>query len=252
LEIPPSQRLFGLLPATVLALGAIIAAAVLGAQFRNIGAARQTISVKGLAEKQVRADQAEWTIRVSVKGATFPETLGKIRKEMPDLRKFLEAQGLAGGALVEKSESITPDMEQEETPGGHWRTVQKGFNGTHDIVVTTSDLDRVGKARAAAVQFKADGHAIDYEEPRYLVSNLEQVKMSLIGAATHDARARAEEFAKNGGAQAGRMRSASQGAFNILAPGAGTDVSEYGGTYDTTTVDKVARVVVTIEYAIEP
>jgi len=48
------------------------------------------------------------------------------------------------------------------------------------------------------------------------------------------------------------MRSTSQGAFNILAPGAGADASEYGGTYDTTTVDKLARVVVTIEYAIEP
>ncbi len=119
-------------------------------------------------------------------------------------------------------------------------------------MVTSSDLDLVDKARKAAVQFKADGHSIEYEDPRYLVSNLEQVKMSLIGAATRDARARAEEFAKNGGVQAGRMRSASQGAFNILAPGATTDVSEYGGTYDTTTEDKIARVVVTIEYAIEP
>ena len=32
-----------------------------------------------------------------------------------------------------------------------------------------------------------------------------------------------------------------------VAPGTTADVSEYGGTYDTTTVDKVARVVVTIE-----
>jgi len=238
--------------AVVLALGVIVVAAVLGAQFRNIGAARQTISVKGLAEKQVRADLAEWTISVSVKGATFPETLGKIRKEMPELRKFLEAQGLPGAALVETSESITPNMEQEESPGAHWRTVQKGFLGSNGIVVTSSDLDQVARVRKAAVQFKADGHSIEYAEPLYLVSHLEQVKMSLIGAATRDARARAEEFAKNGGVKAGRMRSASQGAFNILAPGAGADASEYGGTYDTTTVDKLARVVVTIEYAIEP
>jgi hypothetical protein len=200
----------------------------------------------------VRADQAEWSISVSVKGATFPETLGRLRREFPELRRFLETQGLSGAALLEAEESITPNMEQEETPHGHWRSIQKGFNGSHGITVTVQDLDLVAKARKAAVQFKADGHPIEYADPQYLVSSLEQVKMSLIGAATRDARARAEEFAKNGGVKAGRMRSASQGAFNILAPGAGADVSDYGGTYDKTTVDKIARVVVTIEYAIEP
>jgi hypothetical protein len=79
-------------------------------------------------------------------------------------------------------------------------------------VVTSRDLDQVARVRKAAVQFKADGHSIEYEEPRDLVFHLEQVKMSLIGAAT----------------------------------------SEYGGTYDMTTVDKLARVVVTIEYATTP
>jgi len=241
-----------ILSAIVLALGGVAAAAVLGSQLRHIGTGHQTISVKGLAEKPVRADHAEWTVRVSFKGATFTETLGRIQREMPELRRFLEGQGVSGAALVESTESITPNMEQEEAPGGHWRTIQKGFNGTQEVRVTLNDLDRVAKARKAVVQFKADGHAIEYDEPQYLVSDLEQQKMSLIGAATRDARARAEEFAKNGGVTAGPMRSASQGAFNILAPGASADVSEYGGVYDKTTVDKVARVVVTIEYAIEP
>lgn len=252
MDTSPSQRSSYLIFAIVLAVGAVVAAAVLGAQFRTIGSGRQAISVKGLAEKEVRADRAEWTVSVDVKGATFSETLGKIRKEFPELRKFLEAQGLTGAALREMSESIAPNMENVEGPAGHWRTVEKGFNGSQSIVVTTSDLDLVAKARKAAVQFKADGHSIEYENPQYLVSSLDQVKMSLIGAATRDARARAEEFAKNGGVKAGRMRSASQGAFFILAPGSSAGDSDYGGTYDKTTVDKIARVVVTIEYAIEP
>src|SRR5262245_53026534 len=252
MDTAPSSRSSSLISAIVLAVGGIVAAAVLGSQFRTIGSGRQAITVKGLAEKEARADRAEWSIGVDVKGATFPETLAKIRKELPELRKFLEAQGLNGAALREMSEAITPSMEQVEGPAGHWRSVQKGFNGSQSIVVTTNDLDRVAKARKAAVQFKADGHSIEYLEPQYLVSSLDQIKMSLIGAATRDARARAEEFAKNGGVKAGRMRSASQGAFFILAPGSSVEDSDYGGTYDKSTVDKIARVVVTIEYAIEP
>jgi hypothetical protein len=47
------------------------------------------------------------------------------------------------------------------------------------------------------------------------------------------------------------MRSASQGAFYILPAGASVEVNDYGGTYDKSTIDKLARVVVTIDYNIE-
>jgi hypothetical protein len=75
--------------------------------------------------------------------------------------------------------------------------------------------------------------------------------MSLIGAATQNAQKRAEEFAKNGNVKVGAMRSASQGSFYILPAGASEEATDYGGTYDKTTVDKLARVVVTIDYNIE-
>jgi uncharacterized protein len=103
------------------------------------------------------------------------------------------------------------------------------------------------------VQFQAEGHPISHSAPLYLVSNLEEVKMSLIGAATDNAKVRASEFAKHGGVEVGHMRTASQGAFYILPAGASTEVDDYGygGTYDKGTIDKIARVVVTIEYGIE-
>jgi uncharacterized protein len=101
------------------------------------------------------------------------------------------------------------------------------------------------------VQFQVDGNAVYFEPPLYLVSSLEDIKMSLIGAATLNAKTRAQEFAKNGGIELGRMRSASQGAFYILPARADNEVSDYAGTYDKTTIDKKARVVVTIEYGIE-
>ncbi len=152
--------------------------------------------------------------------------------------------------MQESSESVTPNMEEEESASGRMRQVQKGFVGTQDILVRTEDLSKVVKAHKAVLQFQADGHSVSYSEPLFLVSNLEDVKMSLIGAATRNARTRAEEFAKNGDATVGMMLSASQGAFYILQPGASMEALEYGGAYDKTTIDKIARVVVTIEYNI--
>ena len=100
------------------------------------------------------------------------------------------------------------------------RSVQDGHVARQSITINTADIGKIIAAAKGIVQFEADGHPVTYGEPQFLVSNLEEVKMSLIGAAMQNSRARAEEFAKNGDVKVGSMRSASQGAFYILPAGA--------------------------------
>ncbi len=237
----------------LLALGMSSAAFIFGIQAKQIGAAKQSISVKGLAEKPIAADYAEWTVGLRVQGGTFADALAVLRKERPALDAFLGAQGFAADALKSERESVTPNIVMEELPGGRTRQVQRGFNAAQDVVITSKNLAAVETAHKAILQFVGEGHPAHYEDPSFLVSNLEDIKMSLIGAATQNAERRALEFAKNGNATLGAMRSASQGAFYILPVGASVDSSDYGygGTYDKTTVAKTARVVVTIDYNIE-
>jgi hypothetical protein len=235
----------------LLALGMSTAGYLLGAQAKQIGGQRQSISVKGLAEKPVRADIAEWTVGVQALGPTFAEALKKSRTALPELKQFLIAQGFNAAAMRDSPEDVAEHYVEQENVKGNVHNVQQGYEAHQSIVLTSSDLVRVEAAYRAIVQFQADGHPVTYSAPLFLVSNLEDVKMSLIGAATQNAKARAEEFAKHGGAKVGSMRNASQGAFYILPAGANTDLGDYGGAYDKSTVEKKARVVVTIEYAIE-
>jgi len=92
---------------------------------------------------------------------------------------------------------------------------------------------------------------VNADSPLYLVSNLEDIKMSLISSATENARKRASEFTKQDGVHVGVMRSASQGSFYILSASANAETDDYGGIYDKTTINKTAKVVVTIVYNIE-
>jgi len=239
------------MPRTVIfSVALIVAAAVLGYQVKQVGGGRETISVKGLAEKPIKADRAEWSVILQVKGATIAEALGKLRKERPPLNQFLAAAGFDPASLTESNESTEPNYEQVEGRNGNMRSVQDGHVARQSITVNTTDIGKIIAAARGIVQFEADGHPVSFGEPQFLVSNLEDVKMSLIGAAMQNSRARAQEFAKNGDVQVGSMRSASQGAFYILPASANADVSDWGGTYDKTTVDKIARVVVTVDYGI--
>jgi len=235
----------------LLALGMSAAAYLLGTQAKQIGGGRHSITVKGLAEKPVKADIAEWTVGTSIRGNTEAEALAKLRAGQPRLREFLQAQGFDGSMVRAAAEIIKEHFEEEETRTGEMRSVKRGYDASQSLVITATDLPRIEAAAAAIVQFQVDGNAVYFEPPLYLVSGLEEIKMSLIGAATQNAKARAEEFAKNGGIELGRMRSASQGSFYVLPARADNEVSDYAGTYDKTTIDKKARVVVTIEYGIE-
>jgi hypothetical protein len=235
----------------VFSVALVIAAALLGYQVKQVGGGRESISVKGLAEKPVKADTAEWTLRLQAQGATIADALAKLRKEKPALDKFLADAGFASESLAESNESVEPNYEEVEGRNGNMRSVQVGHVARQSITVNTADIPKIVAASRAVVQFQAEGHPVSYGTPQFLVSNLEDVKMSLIGAAMQNSKLRATEFAKNGGVEVGAMRSASQGAFYILPAGANSDVSDWGGTYDKSTVDKIARVVVTVDYGVK-
>ena len=58
----------------------------------------------------------------------------------------------------------------------------------------------------------------------------------------------AEQLAVNSGGKVGALRAAAQGVFQIT-PLYSTDVDDWG-RYDTTTIDKAVKAVVTIHYSI--
>jgi uncharacterized protein len=236
----------------LLAVGMSSAAFILGVQARKATSGQQTITVKGLAEKPIKADMAEWIVTVSVNAPTFAQALDKMRKERPALNTFLIGHGLDKVNWQEGNESVMPHYDEVPLPNGSgFRQVQNGFDASQNIVITTKDLVKVVAANKDFLRLQAEGRPFSNSQPSYLVSGLEDVKMSLIAAATENARKRGKEFVKQDGVKVGVMRSASQGAFYILASGSNADTNDYGGVYDKTTIDKLARVVVTIVYNIE-
>ncbi len=245
-QFPKAIIILGLL----LAIGMATAAFILGVQAKRAVAGQQSITVKGLAEKPIKADSAEWTLSLTVKDATQAGALEKLAVERKVVEAFLTKQGLDAGTQTVDVESLAPHYDEvfiKEQP----RQVQNGFDAFQSVRVTSKDLTKITNANKALLQLRAENHPVTAQPPNYLVSDLENVKMSLIADATKNARARATEFVKQDGVKVGVMKSASQGAFYILAVGGEAGDDSYGGVYDKSTIDKIARVVVTIVYNIE-
>lgn len=235
----------------LMALGMSLAAFILGFQTKHIGSAKQSITVKGVAEQPVKATKAEWQLVVRSNRETPQATLDALRAERAALDAFLQEYGFDAATLYQSAESVEPNMVYESNASGRSIEVQRGYNGRQILSVRTENLEKVVTARAKIVEFKAKGHSVDGNDLDFLVGNLDEIKLSLIGAATQNAKARAMEFAKNGDVAVGVMRAASQGTFDILSANSKSEEDAYGGNYDTSSIDKIARVVVTIEYEIE-
>lgn len=234
----------------LLAVGMSAAAFILGVQGKRAVSGQQTITVKGLAEKPIKADSAEWLVTIHVVDPTQNGALQTLAKERKIVEAFLDKQGLPANSRVLEVEKLNTHYEEEfinDTP----RQVQRGYEASQNIRITSKDLGKVTTANQALLQLRAANHPVVAAPPAYLVSDLENIKMSLIADATKNARIRATEFVKQDGVTVGVMKSASQGAFYILPVGGDAGDDSYGGVYDKSTIEKTARVVVTIVYNIE-
>lgn len=245
------QKTYLALFGVILAIGLMASAFILGHQFKNL---RQTgvITVKGLAEAEYKATFSSWRVIVGGWGSSYAEAMENNQIHLNQAVKFLSQQGFTEADREISDLSVSPYMEEYVDDKGNMRSRQNGYQSKRDVILSGKDLAKLQRAVTAIQRLRADNQYIDFDDPQYYLENLENIKRELIAKATQDAYVRAEEFAKTSKVKVGVLKSASQGAFNILSTRPTTDDSdEYGGRYDTSTIDKKVRLVVTIEYAID-
>ncbi len=238
--------------ALILSLGFIISAGVMGYALKQSNNTKNSITVKGLAEKPIQADLARWEINLQTSNTSnsIPEAYQQLDQEMKTLQNFFIDHGFKAADMQLGNKSSQPYYEEVNMGDGRINREFKGYLAMQSFIVNSRDIKKIEQTAKDAYLLDEKGIAIE-QKPQYLVSNLEEIKMSLIANATKNAHSRANEFAKVGGVKVGMMRSASQGAFYILPESGSDDDSDYGGAYDKATINKIARVVVTINYAIE-
>lgn len=239
------------LAAAILAAGLIGGAWALGSQFGQLREAG-VITVKGLAEAQYQASLGTWRVGVSTWGAQYGSAMQNNDTQYAVLKKFLQQQGFSDDEIQSTEMSVGRHMEEYTDEKGERQTRENGYDAERDFTISTKDLDKLKKAQSAILQLRAENEAVTFGSPHYYLEDLENIKRTLISQATQDALVRAEEFAKTGNVKVGIMQSASQGSFDIQAAGQTDESSSdgYGGSYDTGTVDKKVRLVVTIQYRI--
>lgn len=203
-----------------------------------------TATVKGLAERVVPADTANWQIRygTAIRSATPPDPAVLYAEADRQREAILGVLGDAGFGEAE----ITPEPPRYLTNDNRdyeGRYEDTTYSVTGSVSVTTTDLERARTAVFAMSDLPRRGVPVTVDPPQYVFTALNDIKPEMLRAATENARIAADEFAKDAGVTVGGIQSATQGGFSVR------DVGDEGG--ETRTLEKLVRVVTTITFYLE-
>jgi hypothetical protein len=237
--------------AGIFLLGATLAFAVLGAS-DQVGRAVRTmkqdnvIRVKGVAEVDITSDRAIWWGTVRARAATLPAAYEELAKATEALRAYVVSKGIPSDTITISSVDIAREMKRDER-GVATNEVER-FVLRRQLGFGSPNVQVVREIANGATALIKEGVEVESEAPTYTVSTLEKTKLELLEKATANAYERAKVLARGSESSVGGLVSASQGVYQIVARGS-TDSSDYG-EYNTSHIDKTARVVVTLEYAV--
>src|SRR5690349_17645514 len=222
----------------IFAVGLTTSGYVLGDGLRRAKMAERTVTVRGVSERDVTADLATWSVSFSDEGTTLGPVQASVDQKSNAVRSFFRQAGFKPDEIsdtsINASQSFDRDRKEERV------TVSRS------IQLRSRDVMRVRNAYARQSELIRGGVPINGSNVNYVFTGLNNLKPEMIAEANRNARRSAEQFARDSGAEVGRIKTASQGYFSVGARD-GEACDECGSSGGTSPFQKV-RVVTTIDY----
>jgi hypothetical protein len=233
--------------ALVLALGLAIGGGLVGWGFAQGRSADRYVEVKGLAEREVTADLALWPLRIVAAGSDLVTAQVQITRSYEAVLAFLKRNGIDASATqlqnLQVSDSNT-NQYQREGVGPRFVIEQTVLVRLNKPEVVRDASQRVGELVAAGVVLSQGGE-YGAGGPTFVFNRLNELKPAMIAEATSNARAAAEQFARDSGSGLGGIRQANQGVFVILPR------DQAPGINESSQLQKIVRVVSTVQYFLD-
>lgn len=233
-----------LISAVVLSIGLILGGVFTGYYYYKARLGVNFVTVKGLAEKNVKADLAVWDLKFVQTGDDAVVLQQKMNSQEKIITEHLKNLGF------EDSEINIGRLDTNDLTANPYNTnTNIHFILSQTITVKSNKVDLVKSSLGKMGALIEKGIIFDsqsYSSPvNYLFTKLNDIKPEMLSEATQNAKVAADEFAKNSGAKVGKIHTAQQGVFSILPS------EEIPYLQETQQIDKKVRVVSTITYYLE-
>ena len=205
----------------IISAAVVISSIILALGMGKIMHTERTVSVRGLAEKEVDADLAVWKLSFSLGSNDMKDLQNQILNQTDLAKAFLEQHQLTQADYTVLSPEIT-----DATVSLYSDPERRSFDyvGKQTILIRSGNVQGVKAAAQDTIQLLGQGVSVSSDwdgKVQYYFNGLNEIKPEMIAEATENARKAAEQFAHDSKSKVGKIQTASQGLFSIedAAPG---------------------------------
>ena len=166
-------------------------------------------------------------------------------------KNILYQKGVSQKEIVFSSVNINKEYKNTYDKNGQVASSMfDGYTLTQSVNIESKDVDKIETMSREVTELINTGIEFNSSEPRYYYTNLAQLKLEMLSAATADAKNRADRIAKNAGGSLGSLRNAAMGIFQISGQNSNEEYS-YGGNFNTSSKNKTASITARLEFGID-
>lgn len=175
----------------------------------------RTVNVKGLCEKEVKADKVIWPVVYKVMANDIQSIYDQTDGSNAVIMDYLKAGGIDASEITVSVPQISDKFANEY--GNNDRAYR--YIATNVITVCTDKVDDVLGLMSKQSDLLKKGIVTGgntWENPvEFKYEGLNEIKPAMIEEATMNAREAAEKFAKDSESRLGKIKTANQGTFTI-------------------------------------
>lgn len=199
----------------ILALAIVLAGAMLPLSVGKFKSYDRTVDVKGLCEREVKADKVIWPLAYKVMGNDLATVLAETEKDNAAILAFLEEGGIPAEQITVNTPQISDKYATEY--GNNDRVYR--YLITNVITVCSGNIDAVLALQSRQSELMKKGIAFNgnnwENQTQFKFEALNDIKPEMIEVATANAREAAQKFAQDSDSRLGKIKTASQGTFSI-------------------------------------
>jgi hypothetical protein len=196
----------------------------------------------------VVSDIGKSSCACSVRGISLQDAHNKLQANRDRVLAYLQQKQFPLADIAVKTIQIAK-VARRDAQGKETNEIEY-YDLSQWLEVVSSNVVAIRDVSISISEVIKEGIDLSVTPPEFYISTLPSAKLELLAKATDDAYRRAVVLAENSRGRVGALISAQQGVLQITERHS-TDTSGCG-VYDTATIEKTAKAVVTLEYAIEP
>lgn len=234
------------LAAAILALGLIASSVLISRFFVRIRHEKE-IAVKGFARADITADRGSISYTLKARHPRREQAYRDLVKQVGEVEARVR-ESAPDDLDVETGNVRISERKRLDGEGDRTHEIES-YGAEQSVTLASSDVHWIRRIGPDLNALLGKGYDIEVGSPTFRVADLAPIKQDLLEQAAADGLRRARILASHGGARVGPLRSARQGVFQITRPES-VETSSYG-KYDTSTIEKSIRAVVTLEYSVD-